>query len=127
LIDREAGRDVVKPHPNTTRKPPPKGQAHAVDLSEPWNLIRLCTFVTLGSVASSLVIGAWRGGLDSILVSLAIAGVISLTYWVMTLFFVTLIVIPGIALRLFRRVCRGSHRSPEVRGGVADGWLDGPP
>jgi hypothetical protein len=116
---------AVKSRRLTTRKPPPKGETHAVDLSEPRNLLRFCTFVTLGAVASALVIGACRGGLDSILVSLALAGAISLLFWTMTLFVVTCILIPEVAIFVFRRASRRSYRNPTV-GGVADEWLDGP-
>jgi hypothetical protein len=117
----------VKSHPFRTMKPSPREPAHSsIDLSEPRNLIRLCTFVTVGSVASSLVIGVCRGGLDSILVSLAIAGAISLIFWMMSLFAASLILIPNIAIWLFRRVVRNMSSNPGAGGGVTDEWLDGP-
>ena len=111
----------------TTLKYSPAAEVDtAVYLSEPRNLIRLCTFVTMGSVASSLVMGVCRGGLDSILVSLAIAGAISLIFWMMSFFALTLILIPNIAIWLFRRVVRRLPANSGAGGGVADEWLDGP-
>jgi hypothetical protein len=117
----------VKSRPDTTVKSSPGAKvAAAVDLSEAWNLARLATFVTVGSVAASLVIGVCRGGLDSILVSLAIAGAISLIFWMMSLLAVSLILIPDMAIWLFRRVVRSLSSNPGAGGGVADEWLDGP-
>lgn len=117
----------MKSRPITLMKHSLKGQIHAsLDLSEPRNLLRFCTFVTIGSFASSLVIGACWGRLDFILVSLSIAGVISLIFWVISLLAVTLILIPTIALGLFRRLARRPSANRRVRGGLTDEWLDGP-
>jgi hypothetical protein len=123
---RTVGGDAVKSRPDTALNYPPGAKVAAVDLSEAWNLVRLATFVTVGSVAASLVIGVCRGGLDSILVSLAIAGAISLIFWMMSLIALTLILIPNIAIWLFRGVVRRLASNPGDGGGVADEWLDGP-
>lgn len=103
---------------------------HTFDFTEVRGLLRFATFVTIGIVASSLVIGAcrgaWRGELDSIRVSLMIAGCLLLISWMVTLFFVALVTIPEVVLRSFRRVVRWASRRSNVGGGVADAWLDGP-
>ena len=117
----------MKSHSITPMKDSLKGQIQAsLDLSEPTNLLRFCTFVTIGAIASSLVIGACWGRLDFILVSLSIAGVISLIFWVISLLAVTLILTPKIALGLFRRLARKSSANRRTGGGVTDKWLDGP-
>jgi len=113
----------VKVHSAGPPKPPSKGQAHAVDLSEPRNLLRLGTFVILGSLAASIMIGACRGSLDAILCAMCIAGAISLIFWLVILPVATLMLISE-ALRLVWR--RRTQQSPEERPGVADEWLDGP-
>jgi hypothetical protein len=115
----------MKAHSNAPMKQ--AWNSHAVvDLSEPRDLIRFCTLVTIGALVSSLVIGACWGRLDYILASLAIAGVISLIFWAITLLAVTLISIPDITLRLCRRLARGLSANRGAGGGVADEWLDGP-
>jgi hypothetical protein len=126
-IGRNAGGNVVNPSLAPPLKPPSKGHAHAaVDLSGPRDLLRLCTFVTLGAVGSSVVIGACRGGLDNILVALLIAGAISLISWSITLLAVVLILIPEILRLTYRRLAGGSPHRPGSLGGLADEWLDGP-
>jgi hypothetical protein len=57
-FDREKGVGLVKSHPTKIMKPTWQRANAVVDLGEPGNLIRFCTFVTIGAVASSVVIGA---------------------------------------------------------------------
>jgi hypothetical protein len=124
---RQVGGEAVKSHPFRKMKPSPQELAHSsIDLSEPRNLLRFCTFVTIGAVASSLVIGACWVRLDYLLASLAIAGAISLIFWVVSLFALTLILLPNMAIWLFRGVVRRLSSNPGDGGGVADEWLDGP-
>ena len=113
----------MKAQPYNPSKPPP---GHPADLSEPWNLVRFATLVTLGTMASSLAIGAGQGTLDGIVTALTIAGLISLAFWGVTLFAVWCLMIPALAGRIWRGVARRPPRRPAVRGGLADEWLDGP-
>jgi hypothetical protein len=124
---RPVGGEAVKSPSVHKRKPSPQELAHSsIDLSEPRNLLRFCTFVTIGAVASSLVIGACWVRLDYLLASLAIAGAISLIFWMVSLLAVTSILIPNIAIWLFRHVVRRLPANLGAGGGVADEWLDGP-
>ena len=120
----------MKSQSSTSRKAPPNEPDHALDLSEAGDLLRSATFVTLGVIASSLVIGAgrgaWRGELDSLRDSLAIAGFLLLICWMVILFAVTLISMPEVALWSYRRVAHWASRKPTVGGGVGDEWLDWP-
>ena len=112
---------------STSRKAALRERDHALDLSEARDLLRSVTFVTLGVLASSLVIGACQGDFLSIRDSLTVAGCILLICWMATLFVVSLISIPEVVIWSCRRIARGTSRKPMIGGGVADDWLDGPP
>ena len=120
----------MKSQSSTSPKAASNEPDHARDLSKARDQLRFATLLTLGVVAGSLVIGAgreaWRGELDSLRDALAIAGFLLLVSWMATLLAVTLISIPEVALWSFRRVARWTSRQPQVGGGVADEWLDGP-
>jgi hypothetical protein len=58
-IHRLVGGDALKSRPSTCRKAALEKRAHALDFSEIRDLLRCATLVTLGVLASSLVIGAY--------------------------------------------------------------------
>ena len=92
---------------------------------EPGYILRLAALVTLGSVASGVVIGTGLGTLDAILTGVTLALVISLLFWLGALV-VSACVLLG---RLADRVIRSPDREvPQGSGGggVRDSWLDGP-
>jgi hypothetical protein len=114
----------------TSNQPPtkltPQGQARPDDLSEAKSLLCLCTRITLGSTASTIVIGACRGTLDDILAAVLIAGAISLCFWLASLpVAVGMLILQILRLSCRRPTRRSSHRSGGLNG-VADHWLDGP-
>jgi hypothetical protein len=82
--------------------------------------------VTLGVIATSLVIGACRGEPHSIRDCLTIAGWLLLLGWMGTLLVVAAVSFAVIVRWLFRRVARSTSHKSKV-GGVADEWLGGPP
>ena len=116
----------MKIQSSTARKAALRERDQALDLSEARDLLRCLSFVTLGVLVSSLVIGACQGDFLSIRDSLMIAGCILLICWMATLFVVTLISIPEVVLWSCRRIARRASRRPNAGDGVADDWLDGP-
>jgi hypothetical protein len=96
------------------------------ELSDVKSLFLLAFFVTMGSLTSAIVIGMFGGGFDNILAALAIAEVISLIWWSMTLLPFVLVTQFWIIYLLFRLITERSSRDPKIGVGLADEWLDGP-
>jgi hypothetical protein len=117
----------VKTSNQPPTRPPSEGQFRIDHQSEAWNLLRLCTLITLGSTAAAIVIGACRGTLDDILAAVLIAGAISLCFWLVSL---PPLIVGIVILQIFRpSYCWPPRRSPRRSvgvSGVADHWLDGP-
>lgn len=125
-VHRPVGGDALKSPRSTSCKAASKGRGHAPDLSEVRDLLRYATLVTLGVLASSLVIGACRGEPHSIRDCLTIAGWLLLLGWMGTFLVVAVVTSVRITPWIFRRVRRSTSHGLKVGGGVADEWLDGP-
>jgi hypothetical protein len=130
MARRRLPDDVSIGKPSIPQKVASLERDPALDLSEVRGLLRSAALVTIGVLACALAIGAcrgaWRGELDSFRDSLMIAGCLLLISWMMTLFIVAAVSIPEIIFWSYRRVVLWSYRKPNVGGGVADEWLDGP-
>ncbi len=82
--------------------------------------------MTIGVVATSLVIGAYQAEPESIRDCLMIAGWLLMLAWMGTLLVVAMVSFAEITPWIFRRAARWASRRPKVGGGVPDEWLDGP-
>lgn len=90
------------------------------------DLIRFSAFLTAGTLLVSLAIGAIRGSVDAVLVALALAGVLILIDWVVTILFLAPFVIVGGIGRISEGRSSRSRSGAIVRNGLKDDWLDGP-
>jgi hypothetical protein len=87
---------------------------------------RSAALLTLIIVALGVLIASVSRGRDPFLIAAGICGVMIVTCWAVTLSFAVLVLTLHPLRERLRRVSQENRRVPDVRGGVADHWLDGP-
>jgi hypothetical protein len=82
--------------------------------------------LTLTIVVLGVVIASFSRGRDPFLIAAGICGVMIVTCWAVTLSLAVLVLTFHRLRERHRRVSHENRRVPDVCGGVADHWLDGP-